>query len=115
MDEAVAHLHILVDNAETYDVLLGSHFVNRVVNSTNPCKNYLEICLEWDVKGERTARVPIDTYIPPSRFLVPEDATNFQGFLGGPHDPESLRGQVAAQEVLEAQWHAQEAFRESRR
>ena len=30
-----AHVHILVDNAETYDVLLGSHFVNRVVNSIN--------------------------------------------------------------------------------
>ena len=59
--------------------------------------------------------MPIDTYIPPSRFPVHDDAANFYGYLCGPQDPESLRGQVGALEGLEAQWHAQEAFRESRR
>ena len=30
LDQVTAHLHVLVDNATSYDVLVGAHFVNRV-------------------------------------------------------------------------------------
>ena len=41
-DEACVYLHILVDNAISYDVLIGAHFTHRVTNSMNFCEIYVE-------------------------------------------------------------------------
>jgi hypothetical protein len=113
-DETLAHLHILVDKADTYDVLLGAHFLMRVVNSINLRAGYMEVCPDWDTTGVRTALVPIDTYIPPTRGPVVRDATNFQGNLiglqEGPAD-----GQIPSLQRLEEIWLDQIDDREIQR
>ena len=39
-DQVRAHLHILVDNATSYDLLIGAHYVNRVTMLINYRDSY---------------------------------------------------------------------------
>ena len=39
-DQVTAYLHVLVDNATSYDVLIGAHFVNRVTVLINYRDSY---------------------------------------------------------------------------
>ena len=39
-DQVTSHLHVQVDNATSYDVLIGAHFVNRVTVLINYRNSY---------------------------------------------------------------------------
>ena len=74
-DEACVYLHILVDNATSYDVLIGAHFTHCVTNNMNFRESYVEYSPNWSTTTKRTARFAIDLYATPDQQTPGGEAT----------------------------------------
>ena len=71
--ETKVYLHVMVENATTYDILLGArwiHTIGGIINSRDSRLYYLQ---DWNTTGFRESSIPIYTYHPPHLYN-PEQA-----------------------------------------
>ena len=93
-DETKVYLHVMVDNATTYDILLGAHWIHRIGGIINSRDSHLYYRPDWNTTGVRESSIPIYAYHP-QQLYNPEQA-QFQCFQGVDHQPTMVldRGEV---------------------
>ena len=72
-DEAKLYLHVMVDNATTYDILLGAHWIHRIGGINNTRNGQLFYRPDRNTTGVQESSVPLYTYHPPQAY-DPEQA-----------------------------------------
>ena len=72
-NEAKVYLHVMVDNAKTYDILLGAHWIHRIGGIINTRNGQLLYRPDWNTTGVQEYFVPLHTYHPPQAYN-PEQA-----------------------------------------
>ena len=100
--EVKAFLHVLVDNATSYDVLLGAHFVNRMTACINFIDSYWEIVPDWNTQAKLRARIPLDLYVTLDQLRKRVDAGLLQNYAGDARSYTSIIGEVDVMRSLAA-------------
>ena len=92
-DEARVYLHVMVNNATTYDILLGAHWIHRIGGIINSRSGQLLYRPDWNTTGVQESSLPLYTYHPPQAY-DPEQA-NFQCYQDTPTSAQLLdRGEI---------------------